>query len=108
MREQNIIDELNRFDTDERYALEKYGYSAEGELSDYEQAVLDYEKNSERKKITKPLHLIQRWNHCIASGVPPRFAIHLFSISNAEMKMKNTVSKKWLRFRTVRKMMVYS
>ena len=74
MKEQNLIDELKRFDTDESDIRKKCGYPAEGELSDYEQAVLDYEKNSEREKITKPLHLIQRWNHGIASGVPPRFA----------------------------------
>ena len=32
MREQNLIDELNRFDTDDRFALEKCGYSPDHKL----------------------------------------------------------------------------
>lgn len=74
MREQKLIDELKRIDNDESYIREKCGYPLESELSDYEQAVLNYEKNIEREQITMPLNSIQKWNHKKESGVPSRFA----------------------------------
>lgn len=90
MREQKLIDELNRLDTDESYIRIKCGYPIEGELSEYEQAVLEYEKNIEREKITTPLNSIQKWNHRISSGVPSRFAE--CSFFNFECRTENEKS----------------
>lgn len=90
MREQKLIDELKRLDTDESYIRIKCGYPIEGELSEYEQAVLEYEKNIEREKITTPLNSIQKWNHRISSGVPSRFAE--CSFFNFECRTENEKS----------------
>ncbi|MCI6257720.1 MAG: hypothetical protein MR694_01260 [Spirochaetia bacterium] len=50
MREQNLIDELNRFDADERFALEKYGYSPDDKLEGKQKEIFEYERKSLREK----------------------------------------------------------
>ena len=50
MREQNLIDELKRFDTDERFALEKCEYSPDDKLEGRQKEIFDTkEKLSEKK-----------------------------------------------------------
>ena len=74
MREQNLIDELNRFDADERFALEKCGYSPDNKLEGRQKDIFEYERKSVREKITTNLSNIKNWNKSNLSGVPPRFA----------------------------------
>ena len=74
MREQYLIDVLNRFDTDEIYARELCDFPTEGELTVHDRAVLEHDKISIRKRIVEEIHLTQKWNHKKESGVPPRFA----------------------------------
>ena len=74
MREQNLIDELNRFDTDEIYARELCDFPTKGELTVHDKAVLEHDKIPIRERIVNELHLIQKWNHKKESGVPPRFS----------------------------------
>ena len=74
MREQNLIDELNRFDTDERFALEKCGYSPDDKLEGRQKEIFEYERKSLREKIAANLSNIKNWNKSNLSGVPPRFA----------------------------------
>lgn len=74
MREQNLIDELNRFDADERFALEKCGYSPDDKLEGKQKEIFEYERKSLREKIAVNLYNIKNWNKSNLSGVPPRFA----------------------------------
>lgn len=74
MREQYLIDVLNRFDTDEIYARELCDFPTEGELTVHDRAVLEHDKIPIRKRIVEEIHLTQKWNHKKESGVPPRFA----------------------------------
>ena len=74
MREQNLIDESNRFDTDERFALEKCGYSPDDKLEGRQKKIFEYERKSLREKIAANLYNIKNWNKSNSSGVPPRFA----------------------------------
>jgi len=74
MREQYLIDVLNRFDTDEIYARELCDFPTEGELTVHDRAVLEHDKTPIRKRIIDEIHLTQKWNHKKESGVPPRFA----------------------------------
>lgn len=74
MREQNLIDELNRFDADERFALEKCGYSPDDKLEGRQKEIFEYERKSIREKITTNLSNIKNWNKSNSSGVPPRFS----------------------------------
>lgn len=74
MREQKLIDELNRFDTDERFALEKCGYSPDDKLEGRQKEIFEYERKSVREKITTNLSNIKNWNKSNSSGIPPRFA----------------------------------
>lgn len=74
MREQNIIDELKRFDADERFALEKCGYSPDDKLEGRQKEIFEYERKSLREKIAANLFNIKKWNKSNSSGVPPRFA----------------------------------
>lgn len=74
MREQNLIDELNRFDTDERFALEKCGYSPDDKLEGRQKKIFEYERKSLREKIAANLYNIKNWNKSNSSGVPPRFS----------------------------------
>ena len=41
MREQNLIDELKRFDADERFALEKCGYSPDDKLEGRQKEIFE-------------------------------------------------------------------
>lgn len=74
MREQNLIDELNRFDTDERFALEKCGYSPDDKLEGRQKEIFEYKRKSLREKIAANLYNIKNWNKSNSSGVPPRFS----------------------------------
>lgn len=74
MREQYFIDELNRFDTDERFALEKCGYSPDDKLEGRQKEIFEYERKSLREKIAANLYNIKNWNKSNLSGVPPRFS----------------------------------
>lgn len=74
MREQNLIDELKRFDADEKYALEKCGYSPDDKLEGRQKEIFEYERKSLREKIAANLSNIKNWNKDNSSGVPPRFA----------------------------------
>lgn len=74
MREQNLIDESNRFDTDERFALEKCGYSPDDKLEGRQKKIFEYERKAVREKIAANLYNIKNWNKSNSSGVPPRFA----------------------------------
>lgn len=74
MREQNLIDELKRFDTDERFALEKCEYSPDDKLEGRQKEIFEYERKAVREKITTNLSNIKNWNKSNLSGVPPRFA----------------------------------
>ena len=74
MREQKLIDELKRFDTDEIYVRELCGFPTEGELTAHDKAILEHDKIPVRKRIEEELHLLQKWNHKKESGVPSRFA----------------------------------
>lgn len=98
MREQKLIDELKQLDTDESYIRIRCGYPIEGELSEYEQAVLEYEKNIEREKITTPLNSIQKWNHKKESGVPPRFAEASFFNFECRNEVEKNCFQKVLEF----------
>ena len=62
MREQNLIDELKRFDADERFALEKCGYSPDDKLEGRQKEIFEYERKSVREKITTNLSNIKNWN----------------------------------------------
>lgn len=73
MREQNLIDELKRFDTDERFALEKCGYSPDDKLEGRQKEIFEYERKSLREKIAANLYNIKNWNKSNSSGIPPRF-----------------------------------
>lgn len=74
MREQNLIDELKRFDTDEIYARELCDFPTKVELTVHDKVVLEHDKIPIRERIVNELHLIQKWNHKKESGVLPRFA----------------------------------
>lgn len=74
MREQKLIDELNRFDMDERFALEKCGYSPDDKLEGRQKEIFEYERKSLREKIAANLSNIKNWNKSNSSGVPPRFS----------------------------------
>lgn len=74
MREQNLIDELNRFDTDERFALEKCGYSPDDKLEGRQKEIFEYERKSLHEKIAANLSNIKNWNKSNSSGVQPRFS----------------------------------
>ena len=74
MREQKLIDELKRFDTDEIYARELCDFPTEGELTVHDRAVLEHDKIPIRKRIVEELSLIQKWNYKKESGVPQRFS----------------------------------
>ena len=69
-----MFDELNRFDTDERFALEKCGYSPDDKLEGRQKKIFEYERKSLREKIAANLYNIKNWNKSNSSGVPPRFA----------------------------------
>ena len=73
MREQYLIDVLNRFDTDEIYARKLCDFPTVGELTVHDRAVLEHDKIPIRKRIVDEIHLTQKWNHKKESGVPPRF-----------------------------------
>lgn len=88
MREQNLIDESNRFDTDERFALEKCGYSPDDKLEGRQKEIFEYERKSLREKIAANLSNIKNWNKSNSSGVPPRFAECPFSTLNAGPRLK--------------------
>ena len=101
MREQNLIDELNRFDADERFALEKSGYSPDDKLEGRKKEIFEYERKSLREKIAVNLYNIKNWNKSNLSGVPPRFADTSFFNFECRNESAKIVSKKSLRFRTL-------
>lgn len=90
MREQYLIDVLNRFDTDEIYARELCDFPTVGELTVHDRAVLEHDKIPIRKRIVDEIHLTQKWNHKKESGVPPRFAE--CSFFNFESRTENEKS----------------
>ena len=90
MREQKLIDELKRFDTDEIYARELCDFPTEGELTVHDRAVLEHDKIPIRKRIVDEIHFTQKWNHKKESGVPPRFAE--CSFFNFECRTENEKS----------------
>lgn len=73
--EQKILNELNQFDTDEKYKRKICGFPVEGELSEQDKRVFDYIVNEERTKIEERLKRVQNWiRHPEDSGVPRRFS----------------------------------
>ena len=99
MREQNLIDELKRFDADERFALEKCGYSPDDKLEGRQKEIFEYERKSVREKITTNLSNIKNWNKSNLSGVPPRFAeCSFFNFECRTELMKNPWLKIFLSF----------
>lgn len=96
MREQYFIDVLNRFDADERFALEKCGYSPDDKLEGRQKEIFEYERKSLHEKIAANLSNIKNWNKSNSSGVPPRFAECPFSTLNAGPRLKKTFFRKYV------------
>mgnify|MGYP004448808111 CR=1 FL=1 len=74
MKEQKLIDELNRFDSDESYARRLCEVPAEGELCEQDLRYFECAKKEVREGIVKKLFYVQRWNKNPSSGVPARFS----------------------------------
>ena len=98
MREQNLIDELNRFDTDERFALEKCGYSPDDKLEGRQKEIFEYERKSLREKIAANLSNIKNWNKSNSSGVPPRFSESSFFNFECRTETEKSIYQKVCNF----------
>ena len=94
MREQNLINELKRFDADERFALEKCGYSPDDKLEGRQKEIFEYEKKAVREKLTTNLSNIKNWNKSNSSGVPPRFAECSFFNFECRTATEKNISQK--------------
>lgn len=100
VREQNLIDELKRFDTDERFALEKCGYSPDDKLEGRQKEIFEYERKSVREKIAANLFNIKNWNKSNSSGVPPRFAECSFFNFECRTETEKSIFQKVCNFVT--------
>lgn len=98
MREQKLIDELNRFDTNERFALERCGYSPDDKLEGRQKEIFEYERKSLREKIAANLSNIKNWNKSNSSGVPPRFAEYSFFNFECRKECEKKCFKKVVEF----------
>lgn len=98
MREQNLIDELKRFDADEIYARELCDFPTKGELTVHDKAVLEHDKIPIRERIVNELHLIQKWNHKKESGVPPRFSECFFFNFECRTETEKSIYQKVCNF----------
>lgn len=74
LNEKRLIEELNRFDTDELYVREKCGIETKGELSTFEEMLLEKSIPKIRRQIKEELFEIQNWNKKAESNVPLRFS----------------------------------
>jgi len=74
LNEENLINQLNRFDTDERFAREKCELPGEGELTNNDKYYFQRTAPEVRKEIVNRLNKIKNWNKEKESGVPRRFS----------------------------------